>query len=147
LPLSAVQIKLSFAVNPLLLPRNQLHGVSGHTTATRLPGPASEIDPVSPCVEVKLGLAVSTVASPPSCDHAIVSSALRPPGVLTTDTLSARAQGIIRRSRNIEALKLSAVCLSLESPIRRLYMHTAPASIVKVPSLEKSPATPIEGVA
>src|SRR5277367_1688332 len=76
---SAVQIRLSAELNPLRPIRFQLQGVDGQTTETRLLGPCIPTDPLIPPVEVKLGLAVSAVASAPSCDHAIVSLAPRAP--------------------------------------------------------------------
>src|ERR1700730_6550227 len=99
LPVSAVQIRLSPALNPVVPATFQLHRVSGHTTATRLCGPASETEPLRPWVEVKPGVAVKSVASAPSCDHTMVSLALKPPRLVTTATLSARATAVASNIR------------------------------------------------
>src|SRR5215469_14564917 len=111
LPVSLVQIRLSPVLNPVVPPRFQLHRVSGHTTATRLwpTDPASETVPVSPWVEVKAGkggVVVKSVASTPSCDHTIVSLALRAPRLVTTATVSARAAAVANRIITIAAAKL-----------------------------------------
>src|SRR5260370_9832047 len=84
LPVSAVQIRLSPALNPLRPARFQLHRVSGHTTATRLCGPASVTEPVRPWVEVKLGVAVKSAGPAPQRDHTLVSFAATPPHLMPT---------------------------------------------------------------
>src|ERR1700730_10401919 len=101
LPVSAVQIRLSPAMNPVRPPRFQLHRVSGHTTATRLLGPFKVTEPVKLWVEVKVGVAVKVVASAPSCDHTMVSLAPKAPRLVTTATLSARAEAVASRIRII----------------------------------------------
>src|ERR1700730_9526784 len=79
LPVSAVQIRWSPAATPVSPTGFQRHGVAGQTTATRLFGPFNETEPVNELVDVKAGVAVRSVASPPSCDHAMVSLAPRLP--------------------------------------------------------------------
>src|ERR1700722_9249731 len=106
LPVSAVQMRLSPAPNPVVPATFQLHRVSGHTTATRLFGPNRETEPVNPWVEVKVGGAVSGAASAPSCDHTMVSLALRPPKLVTTATLSACATAVANNIRIMAAPRL-----------------------------------------
>lgn len=158
LPVSAVQIRLSPALNPLRPARFQLHRVSGHTTATRLCGPDSVTEPVKPWVEVKLGVAVKSVASAPSCDHTMVSLALKPPRLVTTATLSARAAAVASRIRTIAALSprnvrlcidgpfISFDCLSVLTKVYGQARTTGPASLVKVLLLENVLSTAIEGL-
>jgi|SRR5580692_2208481 hypothetical protein len=117
LPVSAVQIRLSPALNPVRPPRFQLHRVSGHTTATRLCGPARVTEPVSPWVEVKLGVAVKSVASAPNCDHTMVSLALKPPRLVTTPTVSARATAVAHSIRTIATPTLRKIPLCIDAPI------------------------------
>jgi hypothetical protein len=116
LPVSAVQIRLSPAANPVRPPKFQLHRVSGHTTATRLPAPAKVTEPVSPLVEVKGGVAVSGVASAPNCDHPMVSLALKPPRLVTTPTLSARATAAASITTTSAPTKLPKVRLYIDVP-------------------------------
>jgi hypothetical protein len=48
LPVSAVQIRLSPALNPIVESGFQLHGVAGHTTAIRLSFPVRTAVPLTP---------------------------------------------------------------------------------------------------
>jgi hypothetical protein len=68
-------------------------------------------------VEVKLGVAVKSVASTPSCDHTIVSLALKPPRLVTTATLSARAAVVANNIRIMAAAKPRTVLLCIDAPI------------------------------
>ena len=152
LPVSAVQIRLSSALNPVPGLRFQLHGDAGHTTETRLCGPVKVTEPDNPWVEVKAGLAVKSVASVPNCDHPIESLALRPPTLVTTEMLSARAAAAANRIRMIAAPKLHRLRLYIDAPPSsrsermKSYMHIGPASAVKVPLSENTASTAIEGV-
>jgi len=116
LPVSAVQISLSPALNPELPLKFQLHGVSGHTTATKLFGPVNETEPDNPPLEVKVGLAVKVAASAPNCDHTMESLAPRPAGLFTTETLSARAAVVANRTSVTKATQLRKVHLYTDVP-------------------------------
>src|SRR5215469_15191281 len=115
-PVSAVQIRLSPVLNPVLESGFQLHRVSGQTTATRLFGPVRITEPAIPPVDVKLGVAPSTVASTPSCDHTIVSLALSPPRLVTTLTVSARAAALARTITASAATNLAEMRLYIDAP-------------------------------
>jgi len=117
LPVSAVQIRLSPAANPVVPSTFQLHRVSGHTTATRLPAPSRVTEPVRPLVEVKLGVAVSVVASTPNCDHTILSLALKPPRLVTGMTVSACASAVANVIRTIAAARPRNAALCIDAPI------------------------------
>src|SRR5579862_2943846 len=120
LPVSAVQIRLSPALNPLRPARFQLQAADGHTTAIRLFGPIRETEPVTPLVEVKEGVAVSTVASAPNCDHTIVSLAPKAPRLVTSTTLSARAAAVAISSMSTATTALLRPSLRIDGPIVRV---------------------------